>query len=296
MSAEVKDLQSWTLTCDEEGYRKYTAKWMVLTSSPFDGPATVINAAGLPAVGTYWAFGNDSDPWAFCTPECNIQPFYEGERCSQWYVEQYFTNKPRKRCQDSAIENPLREPPDISGSFLKYTREAYADRFGDLLLNSSRELMRGSAVEVDANFPTVSIRMNQASIGLATYAAMVDGVNDSPLWGLMPRMVKLENVTWSRKLYGTCSYYYTLGYEFKINFATFDKLLVDQGSRILMSGGTAGKQDDYKKNKDKTGEPMAVLLDGSGGLLPAGAPPYIFTKQMYPLVNMLTLGIPSLLA
>lgn len=296
MSATVKDLQSWSMTSDEEGYRKYAAKWMVLTDSHFDGPATVLNAAGLPAVGTYWAFGNDLDPWAFCTPELTIQPFYEGERCAQWYVEQIFTNKPRKRCQDSAIENPLSEPPDISGSFLKYTREAYADRFGDLLLNSSRELMKGSAVEVDANFPTVSIRINQASIGLATYAAMVDGVNDSDLWGLGPRMVKLENVSWSRKLYGTCFYYYTLNYEFKINFATFDKKLVDQGSRILMAGGAAGNQDDYKKKKDKTGEPMAVLLDGSGNLLPAGAPPYIFTKQMYVPVNMYELGIPSLLA
>lgn len=294
MSASVKDLQSWSLTCDEEGYRKYTARWQVLTTSPYDGPAVVINAAGLPAVGTYWAFGNDFDPWSFCTPECTVAAVYDDERCAHWLVEQVFTNKPGKNRQDSPIENPLDQPPDISGSFLKYQKEAYQDRYGDLLLNSSRELMRGNQVEKDANFPTISIKINQAAIGLATYAAMIDGVNDAAMWGLPPRTIKLDNVGWARRVFAwACSYYYTINYEFKIDVNTFDRFLVDKGSRVLMPGGTAGKQDDYKKTKDKAGENIEVLLNGNGGLLAAGAPPVVLRKQLYFPVNLLSLGVPS---
>lgn len=295
MSASVKDLQSWRLACDEEGYRTYFARWRVMTTSVEDGPAVVLNASGLPAVGSYWAFGNDLDPWCFCTPECTINAVYEDEACLHWLVEQTFSNKPRKRCQDAAIEDPLSEPADISGSFLKYTKEAYTDNSGNLLLNSAYELFRGPAVERDANFPTVSIRMNQASIGLATYASMIDCVNDATLWGLGARKVKLENVTWARKLYGTCSFYYTLTYDFKINFATFDRPIVDEGSRVIIAGGTAGNQDHYKKKKDPQGENVRILLNGAGAALPAGSPPYIFTKRLYDERNLLVLGIPTTL-
>lgn len=296
MGAYVKDLQAWSASRDEEGYRNYKARWRVLTTSEKDGPAVVMNAAGLPAIGSYWAFGNDLDPWSFCTPELEVQPLYDDEICQHWDVTTSFTNKPRKRCQDSSIDDPLNEPPDISGSFLKYTREAFEDSSGNLLLNSAMELVRGSAVERDDNYPTVSIKINSPVIGLATFASMVDTVNDSTLWGLSARKIKLENVSWSRKLYGTCSFYYVINYEFKINFKTFDKRIIDEGSRTLLPGGAANNQSHFKKNKDASGENVRILLNGAGGALAAGAAPYVFTKRLYPESNMLILGVPTTLA
>lgn len=295
MAAKVQDLQSWKLTVDEEGWREYNATWRIKTTNVADGPAVVLNAEGLPYVGSYWEFGNDRDVWSFCSPECTIAPMYDDEICDLWTVEQTFTNKPRKRCQESAIEDPLNEPPDISGSFLKYTKEAYEDVYGNIITNSANELIRGAQVERDANHPTVSIRINQGSLGLANFASMIDCVNDTPMWGLAPRMVKLENVVWARKLYGTCSYYYTLAFEFKIDFRTFDRFIVDEGSRTLLSGGTAGNQEHYTKKKDKAGEPIRILLDGNGRALGPGLSPVVLQKRLYYEQNLFLLGIPSTL-
>lgn len=293
MAAICYDFKDWSLSRDGEGYRTYKGTWLIRTTADLDGPGIVLNAAGLPAIGSYWAFGNDSDPWCFCTPEAEVKPIVSEERCNEWEVQLTFTNAPRKRCQDNSIQDPLSEPYDISGSFLKYTKEAVTDIYGNLLLMSSQELMRGPAVEKDANFPTVTIKKNQASIGLATYADMVDAVNDATLWGLSARKIKLEQVSWARKLYGTCSFYYQLQFDFKINFEGYDRKIIDEGTRTLMPGGTAGNQDHYNKKKDRQGENIRVLLNGSGGLLPAGASPYVWDKRLYNERNLLLLGIPS---
>ncbi len=293
MAATAYDMHGWKLSQDEEGFRSYDAIWQVRTTDPLDGPMIVSNAAGLPAIGSIWAYGNDNDPWCFCTPEAKVEPVEDRERCCEWLVSLKFTNKPRKRCQDTNIDNPLNEPPDISGSFLKYTKEATQDRYGSLILNSAYEPIIGASVERDYNSPTVSIKLNQPAINLSNLALMIDAVNDAPLWGLGARCVKLENVSWARKLYGTCTFYFTISFEFKINYNTFDRKLIDKGSRVLMSGGTVGNQEHYEKKKEASGEPVEVLLNGAGNLLAAGASPVILTKQLYIPMNLLTLGIPS---
>jgi hypothetical protein len=293
MSATVYDLEDWTGSRTREGHRNITAKWKVRTTSPLDGPAAVMAAAGLPVPGSTWAYGGDSDPWMFCTPDLRVEQVVAGERCREWTVEQEFTTEPLQRCQTTSIENPLNEPPEISGSFLKYTQEALVDRNGDAMTTSAGELFRGKEVERDFNRPTINIGLNVLSLPLSTFSDFVDTVNDSTLWGLSARKIKLGNISWSRKLYGTCTYYYTMNYEFEVNFKTWDRTLVDRGTKILMAGGTAGDQDHYIQKKDPLGENVVVFLNGSGALLPAGSPPVTRVFEIYDERNMLTLGIPS---
>jgi hypothetical protein len=294
MAGVLMEKVEWTLSRDKEGHREYKIKWLVRSTSTADGPLTIANTAGLPAVGSTWSFGNDLDSWAFCWPQWRIAPVLDAEVSEYWTVEQMFTTRPLQRCQDTDIENPLNEPDKISGGFTKYTVEATHDQSGDAILTSSLEQIRGSVVERDANRPTVTIGKNLLTLPLSTFAPMIDTVNDAGLWGLPARCVKLSNVSWQRNLYGTCTFYYTVNYEFDVRYDTFDRTLLDEGTRVLAPGGDATDPDDFIVYKDKNGENTRVILDGSGEAWDGtGTPGEIGPVEFYAESNFLTLGIPT---
>lgn len=298
MSASLLGLLNWELQRDMDGHRSYTAEWKIQTSDTADGPATVMACPGLPAVGSYWGqtadFGNDVDMWALCWPDWKIRPMVTEEKNSLWLATQTFTTKPLKRCQDTNVDNPLSEPPDIGGSFIKKTKQALTDRFGNPIKNSSHEIIKGAAVERDDNRPAVNVAMNLLFLPLSTYAPMVDTVNAAPLWGLAAKMWKLGDIAWQRKLYGTCSYYYTVRYTFEANYQTWTRRIPDRGRKVLSPGGNPANPSDFEVYKDpRTGELAEVFLDGSGGLLPDGSPPFTLSRELYDETDFLALGIPS---
>lgn len=282
----------WSGQRDKEGHRDYKIRWLV-NSLYADGPAVVMNTAGLPAVGATWAFGNDVDAWAFCWPNWKMTPIITKEPNQYWIVEQHFTTKPLKRCQDTDIENPLNEPDRISGSFTKFTREATHDRNGDPIKSSSHEQIRGSVVERDDNRPNVTIEKNLVTLPLSTFAPMIDTLNDAPLWGLPARTIKLSNASWQRQLYGTCTFYYTVSYEFDVNYDTFDKTLIDEGTKVLACGGDPTKPEDFVVYKDINGENTRVILDGNGEAWDGVGTPGEIDVEFYNESNFLLLGIPT---
>jgi hypothetical protein len=142
---------------------------------------------------------------------------------------------------------------------------------------------------------------------------MVDGVNNAPLWGLSARMIKLSNVSWVRQRQGTCDFYYSVVYDFDVNFKTFDRILQDEGNKVLnghWEGDTwtldnidGGAPDPDNPNhfiqfKDRNGENGTVILDGAGkpatSIDPeaAGGPGQIEVKK-YLEYDFLLLGIPT---
>lgn len=294
MAAVVHDRVRWAAERDKDSHRDYEITWLVEASSPDDGPQTVSNATAMPLVGSQWTFGNDNDLWAYCLPTMKIRRFaVENEPDVWWLVDQIFSTRPLARCQDEVIENPLDEPPQLSGSFVKYTKEAIKDRNGNPFKNSSHERLKGKILERDYNRPTVKIAMNMLTQQLATYSPMIDTVNDAPLWGLSERMIKLSNAQWTRKLYGTCTFYYTVEYEFDIDFDTFDRKTWDEGSKILVPGGDPTNPAHFQVFKDIYGENTRIFLDGAGNPLAAGDPPVELTLEFYDEANFLLLGIPG---
>lgn len=285
----------WSMSRDKEGHRTYKVKWLVQSHSVFDGPAHALVASGLPAIGSSWSQGNDYDGWARCYPTMQCNYVSRNERGMFWEVEQTFSTKPLTRCQDTSIENPLQEPDRISGSFVKYTREIEKDKDGDAIKSSSHERIRGSMVEFDANRPTVTIEKNVLVLPLSTIAEMVDTVNDASMWGLEARKVKLSNVSWSRELYGTCTFYYTVSYEFDCNYDTFDRKVWDEGTRVLTKGGNKDNVKDFELYKDINGENTRVFLDGNGNALGDGEDPVEIDIEYYEESNFTTLGIPTVL-
>lgn len=234
MSASVIGRCAWAANRDSEGHRTFTLSHKIRTTDKLDGPYVVMSCPSLPAVGSIYNFGNDTDSWAFCYPDMRVAMLEaKDDNTLTWIVEQKFSTKPLNRCGSNPILNPVSEPMKVGGSFVKYSEEAVQDLNGNPFLSSSFELFRGKEIEFDANRPTVWIEQNVSTLGLDVFSGMVDCVNDSTLWNCPPRCVKLSNVVWERKVQMLCSYYYTRRFEFDINFNTFDRFIQDEGTKVL---------------------------------------------------------------
>jgi hypothetical protein len=297
MAVTVKGRIDWRSTTDEEGHRTYKIKWLAKATSISDGPTQAAAATGLPAVNASWVFGNDTDTWAKCYPTLTVTPTTRKEPGLWWDIEQTFSTKPIDRCQDDAIEDPLLEPDIVKGSFVKYTVEAAQDRQGRAIKSSSHEMFRGAAVEFDDNRPTVTITKNVATNPMSLFTPMIDTLNDATLWGISERKVKLSNATWERHLYGSCTYYYTVTYEFDIRDTTdgFDRPLIDEGTRVLRDGYTGTLATDWTVYKDRNGENSKVFLNGAGKPLTDMANPVERLVEYYTESDFTTLGIPATL-
>lgn len=304
----------WNLQQDRDGHRDYSISWLIKAGFLDDGPFTVLQTPGLPLPGAPWAFGNDDDPYAYCWPDMRARPVNTKERDWLWIVDQKYSTRPLRRCQDTPVENPLAEPPTPSGNFVKFTEEAGKDRHGKTIRNSAGERIRGSIMEFDSNRPRVAWDLNASVLPLALYSEMVDTVNDAPLWGLEKRMIKLSDVAWTRKLYGTCTYYYGMHYEFDINKDTFDRYVPDEGTRCLIGwspGSHSKKKVDpealdpdvgiekwklrkyYETYLDAQGNPGRCFLDGMGRPAESEDDVGEIKVEKYSESNLLLLGVPS---
>ena len=319
--------RTWELSRDQDGHRDYRVVHLVKDDlqGSIPGPNTILNNPGIPLIGDPWVFGTDLDIWATCRPEARVAAHEQNEqgRIVVYRIEQVFSTRPFPRCQDVNIDDPLLEPPKVSGSFVKYTQEVTRNKDGNPIKTSSHELVRGPQVEFDFNRPTVRIEQNVADLELDVFSQMVDTVNDTTLWGLPARTIKLSNAPWERRYRGICEIYYTRIFEFDIDYNTFDRVVVDEGTKCLRGKwknyGTAANPNwlwdaepganpnnikDFIQYKDKNGENSRVLLDGQG--LPfdgtvagtgtgTGGSVGTINIQFYPESNFLLLGIPTLL-
>ena len=302
--------REWSGERDDEGHRTWKIVFLVESNSKNDGPASAMVTAGLPLPGSIWNFGNDLDIWAFCRPGVSIKPRAGKSPNLHWELGYTFSTKPYNRCQDAKVENPLLEPPKISGTFKNKAEEATDDLFGPIL-NSAHEQMRGAQVEFDIMHPSIKIEQNVATQlqAIALPAALANSVNSHPLWGPPPRTIKLVPSSWERKYYGQCFSYYARTLEFEINYETWDRSLLDEGQMVInghwdknsglwveddIAGNPPNHYDPthYIRSVDRKGEPMKVVLNGNGA-------PYIPTTgatTITPATSLMPLGsVPDIL-
>jgi len=305
MSSQIWGRLDWSLDLDKDGHRDYEIEWLVCADDVLDGPGIIYFTPGLPLPGSYWLYGHDNDPWAYCSPQIKITPVITGEPNKWWKVKNYFSTRPLRRCQDTPVDNPLLEPYRISGTFNPKEEEAYFDRFGKPLVTSAYEPLTGKEVEFDTSKPTVKIGMNLPTLPLDIFAPLIHYVNDSPMWGLAKRCVKLSNATWSRNIYGSCNFYYSVDFDFDIDPNTFDRQIYDTGTLYLKPGNdpnTGNPWDpsdpkSYEVNKTDSGERTRVWLDGNGGKLADLTTPVTRNIEKYFETNLiLNLGVPPILA
>ncbi len=298
--ATVLNIVRWSGIRSEEGHRDYEVTIRVEAATN-EGPQTVTLASGLPTIGSAWTYGTDNDAWAFCTPFLKIDPVLEEENNKHWDLGYKFTTRPMFRCATTTIDNPLSEPDRISGSFVNSTKKINRDIRGQIIKTTGHETIE---VEVDSNKPTVIISQNVLSLGLGTFSPLVDTVNNSTLWGLSSRKIKLSNVSWERKLYGVCNYYYTRTFEFDIDENTFDKKdIPNHGNKVIrgkwsstgrwnrVGNPSSSNARDFIQFKDKHGENATTYLTRNG--FPSSREIFLTPRKVYKESNFLTLGIPS---
>jgi hypothetical protein len=301
MASEIIGVESWEADRDDNGHRNYMLVTKIKCATPQEGPATVLQTPGMPTTGSTWNIASDVDNYAYCTPYAKVTPMLDGERQLFWLFEQKFTTRPMWRCNDTTIENPLDEPAAVTGGFAPYREEAITDRFGDLLMMSSLERMRGPEVEIEKGRPFVTISMNVATLPLATFSEMMatGAVNDSLMWGLPARCIRLAEVTWQRFLYGVCTYFYRVNYTFEVKFDTWNRLIVDQGTRVkMLDAPLSATNPMIPFNNPLTGKPDVAFLDGDGNAvyLDQGAPlgdVWIWEKELETEYNFFVLNIPT---
>ena len=103
----------------------------------------------------------------------------------------------------------------------------------------------------------------------------------------------IRDSTWGRRLFGTCTFYYTLDMDFEVNQNGFTRRLLDEGTQYLAPGGNPARQEDFIQYKDKQSENKRVLLNGSGGILQDITNPHYNEFDLNPTGNLLALGIPG---
>lgn len=307
---------------DGDFHRTYTLE-VEVEGDLNDGPANVLQTPGLFLPGAFWLVRNDIDIWAWCRPDKQVTPVVRDAPNRYWRVSQLFSTKPpgrgsasggpgaggfggaspggskdsssRKRCGDIRIEDPLMEPPRISGSFTAVQKEATHDRFGNRLVNSAFQQLRGSQVEFEDCQDVVNVELTTPTLYLPDLRALNNTVNGEPLWGFPARCIRCRVKGWDRKFHGICFFYFTIQLEFHVNTVVdpdtgevtsgWDRDLLDEGTKAL-NGHWNGRtwkfddiyddllgnlgppnmnyQSDYNEILDKAGTASTAILNGFG--------------------------------
>lgn len=286
---------------DKDWNRTYTSVYEVITTDVQDGPITAVQASGIPAYRSPYSWGNDSDPWAFCS-EVDAQIRSVEETSKLWTVTVTHTTRPQFRCADTQIENPLDEPLKLSGSFVQFQRPTQVDKDGNPIVNSVDEPFV-PAIERDDSHDTLNVEFNSPTIDLQLRAEFRDAINSQGLWGLLRWTVKLTQWDWAIAYYGTCNAYVINRMTFLIKYgtgvdSTWIKEVLDAGFRHKIN--CAVGLDPALRMKTNTDaqdnqihQPMP--LDGSGNpiSIACGDAPVYLSWHLYNEKNFADLGLPD---
>lgn len=267
-------------TVDDSGHRSYRVVCLVESSDMLDGPYDVLRLSGLPRVGDPYNIYGTPDPYATCQPGRTVVP--EGtndQKVKIWRVNLTYSTKPNPRCQERNFSTPLEEPMKIKITSNKRTAEATQDRFGLPIRNSAHELVKGPIIEFDEGTLTVEIEQNVADSELNLITLCFNRVNNGYLWGLGPRKIRLTGASASRQVFGRCSYYWQRSLKFDIDDRTFDRDVLDEGTKVLqghwatkkeLEGSGTGTSTGTSTGTGTQGQPPEVgwVIDRINGRLP----------------------------
>lgn len=242
MAAEYLGHATWEGEMDDEGHRDYVLRCKISTL-PGEGPATVLTCPSpAPQPGQLWLFSgsgfSDTDVWAYRTLKTKVRPhpkYKEGDKGRArtiWYADYHFTTRPRKKCSEERIEDPLLEPQRVSGGSVRKKKHATLDKDGLPIVYSSGEAVTGPAVEFDRSDSKITVRQNVAALEGYLVESMLDTLNDAPLWGYPIGWVKFSSWNWEKNYHGQCSIYYTRTFEFEIS-PEHDRTVLDESNKCL---------------------------------------------------------------
>jgi hypothetical protein len=299
------------LSVDDKFHRTYTSTFQVIADKE-EGPFKVGSASGLPLYGASYVWYSGFDLWSFARDfqvERVARIKDKGIERAKWIVTITYTSQPSDGSNNNKTprDNPLDDPPVISGSFNSYTFPAYRDKNQDLISNSAR----GPYVpppNSTGRIDTVKISYNTANIDLPLRSKYLseDCVNSDSIWGLDPRQAKIVRWDYQILYAGNNFSYIKNNFEFHISFRSTvkDVGLVCTGKKYAnkfgwytvlpnrgeyyVDGGLPAEGDDgfteeqksdiaqrTKKFMDANDQPLSApgKLDCSGDRLPSQSDP-----------------------
>ena len=264
--------------------RFYTRRFRIITDDPATDGATVMAAAGLPAIGNTYSANGVNDYGAFVN---SIVIDEEGEDGKSWIATVEYGPYDANTFPGSPMDWPLR----LRFTTNKLERVIWADRNGNAILNSAYDPFK-DPIAIDDSRTIITATRNEliSSFDLTLADSYKDKINASTWNGFAAETVKCSNIeTSDPQLYTTsvtipgAIYYYAVTYTFEINRDTWAREILDQGFTKL-DGSTPKKRLQIT---DKYGQPIteAVPLDGSGGELATNGTPVFLTKDVYPTAD-----------
>lgn len=272
---------------DLDGQREYTSVYRVLTNSRSDGPITVIGAPGIPAFGSTYSAGNDFDTRAVVVSFGPVDLESEKDSLKQWLCTVNYSTQLVKKCEDFDIDNPLAEPPIISGDFIQGEVLLTKDSAGNDIKNSAEDYYDGLTKEVAR--PSLEIQKNFAYVDLDFLRQYINTTNSGTFFGVAANYWRFTRCRWQRVFRGTCQPYYQVQYGFDLDPDKWQISPVDRGW-YYKSGS------NKLRVVDANFQPLSTQanLNGSGGLLTLGSTlQYRGPFTVYAAKDFGQLGIPT---
>lgn len=255
----------------------YESVYEVITNAKTDGPITARQSVGIPAYREPYRWFGDVNNWAFCNGlETSLREVDKTKKV--WRIK--VTHSTRATSRDNTPrENPLDEPPELSGSFVEGSRIVYKDKDGAFIRNSAGQQFVGG-LEQPEGYDTLSYKVNTATIDLALRASLANKVNSAALWGLPARCVWFKQWQWVVRYFGNEDFVANT-MEFYIRPANdpWNEELLDEGDWHYVDAGGGVPAVDADGNRvlrsfvDPTDlRQVRGLLDGNGFPGNAAAP------------------------
>ncbi len=256
---------------DTEGNRTYIVTAQVKTNDRGDASIIVIAGLGLDLT-SFYAFGNESDPGAFFT-SARAVPKKRKESLTVWTVTINYSSKAKDKVNVTQVDDPLDEPPQISGSFVEYLKIVEKDQANVIVANTVGDVFDPPVMDEDGR-PTIVILKNFAECNLPLYGDYFGAVNLDPFFGLGVRTCRLAGITWGQKYRGSGVPYYPITMTFEIKKDTWDLSILNRGYAELDGGVWKVVADDKNKAFNKQ-----VNLDAAGKKIPPGSPGYFIVPK-----------------
>lgn len=289
--SEFADSPSGSFSLDSASFER---RFRVVTDSKNDGPKTVINAVGIPALYTTYVFNSESHSFARVE---DIAASRLAPNSLIWEVTCSYA-VPKAEEDDEEPENPLEELPDLQVSFQEYDEivkgeitGSLKDTFNDAIKNSAGEVfdpppLRKNASLIMTITRNENIAANHPQIGREYGNTTNSGVFFGNAIGtclMKPAGYSVETKNLSD---GTQTKFLKVVYSIHVKEEGWDVLLLDKGSYYIHA--VTGKKMIFRT---EDGEAYTGLLDGNGQ--PSATPVYLDPIQIYVSKDWSPLNLPS---
>lgn len=270
MSAEIVSVKpgGWGGQSQSKDWiRRYSLVYLIRTSDPGDGPMTVGDYAGLPARGSYYSFGSESDFGARLKTRTVKQT---NNQKRWWEVTDSYSSQQDDEKPEDPEENPLLRPPKRRFSFERRDRVAFEDLDGNAFVNTAAEPYDASVATIPKSLLVMTISRNEAAFPTAIADEYQNCTNENDFYGYPADAALMADIgaedAWENGVYYWACFYKIV---FDPNLWVPEKQL-DRGTYFW--NGTppdVGTPEQKRCPVDGTGlaSTSEIMLDGQGGKL-----------------------------